>query len=284
MTAHILSRTRIFTLALIWLGMVALRAGDSPDQLTTDEILQRVLKQAKWVEHHDLWNQYGFERRTVVQDFGRGGKVRERKEMWFVADEKSDFPRLKQVKINGKLLTGAEFKEEAQDQAKTRKALSPKKSPPKRDPGEIALSRDVVDRFHFSLDGSEDINGRPAYILSFAPKSAELPAKDMADELLNRLQGRLWVDHEDFEIARAEVSLRSEVKLWAGLLAVLHRFSLTVERVRVGPRVWFNRMATGDIEGRELVTPEHVRFEAFTSNYHRLTMPKGATNETPGLE
>ncbi len=262
----------------LFLCLLAFGSGSSAAQtdgggLTPDEIIQRTLKQAKWVEKQDLWNKFGFDRRTVVKQLGKDGKLKELKELWYEADEKTNYPRLKMVKINGLPLTGAALQAQIAEESKTHKALSPKRGHPKRDPGEIALSAEVVDRYHFERTGVELVDGREAYVLSFNPRAASLPTGDLVDHLLNELHGTLWIDREDFEIARAEIRLRTEVKLWAGLLAALRKFTFTVERVRVGERIWFNRRAVGDIEGRELISPAHIWFEAVSTNYHRLAIP-----------
>ena len=245
--------------------------------LTVDDVIQRAVEESKRVEKQDLWDQFAFNRHTIVKEIDKSGKVREMKELWYDIDEKSEFPRLREVKINGQLLTGAKLQAEIDAQVRTRKAMAQKSTPAKRDAGEIALNAEMVSRYHFVLLGIEKVHDRDAYAIAFRPRNHNLPVKEMADRLLNQIYGRLWIDCEDFEVARADIRLQAEVKLWAGLLAALHSFTFTVERVRLGERIWFNSLAVGDFEGRKLLDPSHVWLEAESTNYHRINPPSGAT-------
>jgi hypothetical protein len=79
----------------------------------------------------------------------------------------------------------------------------------------------------------------------------------------------VWIDAEDFEIARAEVFLRSEVNLFGGVVASLKRLAYTIERTRVADGVWFSTFSTGDFQGRKLLEPAHIRTRSQSVNFRQ---------------
>jgi hypothetical protein len=124
--------------------------------------------------------------------------------------------------------------------------------------------------FDFALVGRETINGRDAYEISFQPKNPEPPTRHMVDKLLNRLSGTLWIDAQEFEVARAEVQLRSEVNLLGGALASLKKLAYTMTRTRVGDGIWFGTSSSGDFQGRKLIDEMRVRVKSQSSNFRPL--------------
>ena len=116
------------------------------------------------------------------------------------------------------------------------------------------------------------LNGRPTWVIGFQPASANLPVHQMADRLLNQLAGKVWVDEQEFEIARAELSSQSKIALGGmlELLGSLKRFSYVLERIRVEEGIWFNRLAKGDFEGRKLLDSTHIKTRSETSGFQRI--------------
>jgi hypothetical protein len=252
------------------------------NNLALEEILRRAMEEAKWVGQQQLWDQFAFNRHTIVKEFDKTGKVVELKEIWYEIDDRSPYPRINRVLINGRPLSGAKLASEQEGQARTRKAMARNDTPAKRDAGEISLTPELISRYHFTLLGLEQVNGREAYLLAFRPRSQTLPVKEMADRLLNQIYGRLWIDCDEFEVARADIRLQAEIKLWAGLLAALRSFTFTADRVRLGDRIWFNARTVGDFEGRKLLDPAHIWLEALSTNYHRINRPPpGAPESNP---
>jgi hypothetical protein len=95
------------------------------------------------------------------------------------------------------------------------------------------------------------------------------------DRLLNQLSGTLWIDAEEFEVARAEVSLQSEVNLLGGLIGSLKKLAYTLERTRVAEGVWFSTLANGDFQGRKLLDPTHIKTKSQSVHFHRVAMNEG---------
>jgi hypothetical protein len=130
------------------------------------------------------------------------------------------------------------------------------------------LNKELTSRYRFELLGSEEVAGRAAYVLTFRPRSNKLPVKQMTDRLLNRLGGKVWVDAREFEVAKAEIDLLSEVTMWGGVLGAMKKFSFDVERTRVDG-VWFNRVSNFEMQGRKLLDGTRMRVRSETSNFRR---------------
>jgi hypothetical protein len=95
----------------------------------------------------------------------------------------------------------------------------------------------------------------------------------MADRLLNQLAGRVWIDEQEFEIARAELGSQAKITL-GGVMEVLgslKRFNFVLERIRLQDGIWFNRLANGDFEGRKLLDNTHFKTRSETSDFRRIS-------------
>ena len=88
------------------------------------------------------------------------------------------------------------------------------------------LTPELVARFDFELIGQTPVNDRMAYQVSFKPKNPEPPVHRIVDRLLNRLSGTIWIDVQEFEVAKADVQLRSEVNLLGGVASSLKKLRL----------------------------------------------------------
>jgi hypothetical protein len=115
------------------------------------------------------------------------------------------------------------------------------------------------------------LRGRKTYVLTFEPKN-DLPVKKLADRFLNQIAGTVWIDAEDFEIARAEIHLKSEVTLWGGVIGTLRHCRFTLERTRLPDGVWFNSSSHGIFEGRKLLEPMLIRTHSESTNFHPASL------------
>jgi hypothetical protein len=173
------------------------------------------------------------------------------------------------VKVNGRPPAGGDVKKQAENDMSARQLLGDSKS------GAAAgrdnfLTPELVARFDFKLIDQTAVNGRAAYQIAFQPKNPEPPVHRIADRLLNRISGTVWIDAEEFEVARADINLRSEVTLLGGVIGSLKKLAYTVTRTRVGDGVWFNSFSSGDFEGRKLLDSMRIKTQSQASNFRIL--------------
>jgi hypothetical protein len=83
--------------------------------------------------------------------------------------------------------------------------------------GERKESRIIPENYEFRLMGMEDIDSRPSYVLEIDPKK---PTKFS-------IRGRIWVDAEDFAIARIEGQPAKNPSFWIRSVKVEQRYGRT---------------------------------------------------------
>ena len=127
-------------------------------------------------------------------------------------------------------------------------------------------------RFDFTLLDQRSLNGRTAFRVAFAPKSPEPPERRLADRLLNRITGTLWIDAQEFELAQADIRLGSEVNLLGGIAGSLRKLSYTMTRTRVADGLWLSTATNGDFEGRKLLVSKRIKTRSQSANFRPLAM------------
>ena len=118
----------------------------------------------------------------------------------------------------------------------------------------FVVNDDFVKRFEFTLVGRETLNGRPALVLDFVPAKARLPERDLKDKFFSKTAGRVWLDEEDYAIAKGALRLTDRVNVVGGLVGAVWKLNFGFERERTEEGLWFAREAHWHLEGRELFT------------------------------
>lgn len=261
-------RTCLFPILLLVCTSGAI--ADTP-ALKADEILGKAIARAKYEEKNELLKDIAWDSRAVEEKLDKSGNVQERTDRSFEAVLLKGKVFRRCIAINGKPLTADALKKEAEREKKFREnAVKPPKQ--KDDDGdEVELDQELISRYHFSLVGQEQINGRAGYVLTFLPRAnTQLPEKKKMDKLLNRLQGKVWLDTSTFSILKLDMHLTEPTNLMAGLGNV-RTFDFLLE---------FAPVADGDLlapktiqlrlDGRKLFTALRVKQENHFSN-HRKT-------------
>jgi hypothetical protein len=245
------------------------RATIAAPPLTPDQILQRAVERAVSATTRESRPNYAYSRHTILEDLDTKGRIKDHKDKVFDVSVEGGLTFLKLIELNGQKLSAADLKKENEREAAERQKLMDGKPGKRGDERENFLTMDLVRRFHFALSGQQDLNGRQAYVLVFDPKP-NLPVKTLTDRFVNQMAGTVWIDAEDFEIARAEVHLQGEVTLWGGIVGTLKHCRYTLERIRLGDGTWFNQTSHGIFEGRKLLEPMMIRTRSEASDFHRV--------------
>ena len=136
------------------------------------------------------------------------------------------------------------------------------------------LTPELVAKYTLRLVQQTNINGRTTYELEFQPKDKSAEAKEFVERILNQAHGKLWIDCEEFEVAKAEVSLDSEVTVGGGILGSLKKALVVLERIRLDGGVWLDRFYKTDYEARKLVASKRVVTWCEAKNFRKLA-PQG---------
>src|SRR5260221_1138529 len=206
---------------------------NAPITLTPEEIMAKAVARAQCVNSGGRAADYSYTKRVVVEDLDNQGRITETKEKLFRF--RSGLGSLEQIKINGQIACATRLKKEEDRLAGQGPNLIDAKTARRDDHWEKYMTPELAANYQFTLRGRKSLNGRSTYVLAFRPRSPGMPVRQIADHLLNQLTGTVWIDEQDFEIARAEISAQSKVTLGGvlDLLGSLKNFSYVLERTRL---------------------------------------------------
>ena len=257
------------SLALLYVvaGQTTVRAETA---LTADEVVQKAVTRGQQ-DQQSAVPDFNYRKLTVTEELDGAGKVKERREKVYEISYRDGLSHATLLQVNGHLPSDEDLKKQSENEMNLRQITGEAKSA-KGDNRENFLTAELAARFDFKLIGQTNINGRNAYEISFQPKTPESPVHRLVDRLLNQISGTLWIDADEFEVARAEVVLRSEVNLLGGLIGSLKKLAFTLERTRVADGVWFSTLSRGDFQGRKLLDPTHIKTKSQSVNFRRVVM------------
>ena len=99
---------------------------------------------------------------------------------------------------------------------------------------------ELADAFDFRLTGESSLDGSSPYVIEATPRQGYRP-RSRTGKALRHLEGKLWVDKQDYRLVKAEVNVIDPI--WVGLFLVrLATGSRAVfEQDRVNDEVWLPR-------------------------------------------
>jgi hypothetical protein len=237
--------------------------------LSASEIINKAVARSERPATASRKSDYTYTKLTVTEELDSAGHVKERQEKVFQVSFRGGSSSLKLIEVNGKVPGDSDRKKQSENELNLRQILGRSKAA-RADKRENPLTPELINRYDFKLAGQVLVNGRPAYKLRFSPKSPEPAVHQMIDRLLNRLSGTLWIDVEEFELARADINLGSEVNLLGGIVGSLKRLSFTITRTRLPEGIWFSTSSNGDFEGRKLLDSTRIKTRSQSLNFRPL--------------
>ncbi len=239
--------------------------------LSATQILEEALARAAREDQRDLVKQYRFKMFRVRDKLNGQGELKERDEEVYENVLIEGFPYQRLLEKNGQALTEKERKEEEKRESEFREKIAKREDPTRDEEGDFSFNQDLVGRFDFSLEGVEELTGRSNYVLAYRPKEGKLPVERRIDRALNKVEGRIWVDQESYEVSRVEFELKEKVKLGWGLIGSIQEVKGTVRREEVNAGVWFPTGFDLYLKGRIFFRSLHSRQQVRWSGFDRLT-------------
>jgi hypothetical protein len=99
---------------------------------------------------------------------------------------------------------------------------------------------DLLDAFDFQLLGEETVDNRPAYVLQATPHPG-YRAHGKYAKLFPRVQGKLWIDKQDFGWTKADGEITQSFSMGLFVARVLRGSHILMEQSRVADSVWVPR-------------------------------------------
>src|SRR5260221_4548151 len=227
-------RCQTAVLAAFCLAAAVSRAGDLP---SADELVKKAVDRAAQAQAKSTQPSYTYTKLTVIEELNAAGNVKEREQKVYNVVFQSGSSYLKLIEVNGHAPAEADRKKQAEKEINLTKLTGDHKGA-KASPSDNILTPELVARYNFTVIAQESINGRQAYKLKFRPKSPELPVHHIVDRLLNRITGTIWIDSEEYEVARANIFLGQGINLLGGVIGSLKHLAYTVTRTRISDGPW----------------------------------------------
>jgi hypothetical protein len=229
-------------------------------------VVDRILARAKMVAEDTRGCAYTYEQRTRLEELDAQGKVIQTTEKTYRVSLIQGFPFSRLISIQGKTLSPAELRKEDQREQEFMRKISARDFESMVKNQETWITRELMDRYDFTVQAREVHAGRPTLVVDFVPHLIQPPVYTVQDRILGRLAGRLWVDEADAEVAKLEIHLTSGFSLgWLGILGSVQQCHARLERRRQPEGCWINSRHSVFIVGRKILSPVRLRSIAESS-------------------
>jgi hypothetical protein len=208
-------------------------------QDATDIIRRSVERDAY---NFERFKNYTFLERVEERRYGRGGNLSFKEIQTYEFMVLGGRPYGKLVERDDKSLPAKEARREQEkvdkESAKRQRESASDKAKQDQDRAEERrYLREVPEAFDLTLQGAEEIGGRPVWIIGAQPKPGYKPKLKRA-EMLTKLRGRIWVDQADYQWVKAEVEVIQPISFGLGLVRLAPGCILNFDQVRVNEEVW----------------------------------------------
>jgi hypothetical protein len=247
--------------------LIALLIGGAPLVLAATETLpeaaevtRRLIERSRAVAQADQGTQYTYQKRTLLEHLDAKGHGLKSEEKVYRVKLIGGIPYKRLIKIQGRELSPGELRAEDLKDEKFRDKFVSAERKKSNLQKEGLVTAELLARYQFVVEERVILSNRPTLVLSYRPKEGRPASRTIEDKLLNSMAGRLWVDEQDADTARLQVSLVEPVFLgWFGLLGSLTQCDLSLERQRMPDGVWVNVKQTLLIECRKLIATSRFR-------------------------
>jgi len=225
-----------------------------------EEVLKKVLARATNPAVRRAAAQFRSVQHTRIEKFDDKGNLREREDRIYDVGPLDGGVYARLVEKNGKSLSPADLRDEQEREQRFRERSKTQKFGG-GDSDRVPLDQELFNRYKGEVVGREAVNGRPAIVLHFWPRSNDLSVRRRQDYVLNKLTGKVWIDEQDWEIVRVDAHLAERVRVMLGLVASLEKVDLAFEQLRAGDGVYLPLKLNAYFEGRKLFSTLHERVE-----------------------
>jgi hypothetical protein len=128
--------------------------------------------------------------------------------------------------------------------------------------------KEIPDAYQFQLVREEPVNGRAAYEITATPRA---DYKGKYRGLLHNVQGKLWIDKQDYQWVRIEAEVLQTFSIGWFLARIGKGTQLSFEMARVNDEVWQPKHVSVTASARiGLVKKINAEQEITFSNYRRF--------------
>ena len=242
--------------------------------LSADEIVDRAQANGKIRENSPNLPIFSFLRKvTITKPVDVNGTVNEQVKTYRAYTNNRDQTL---IKVNGRDPTEKEIVQDRKRNLKRQRQYldrNDKKKSNRIISNNIEIYRD---KFIPRLIGYESVNSRPAYIIQLVPNPKHRLKNNTSDRIMNQMQVKIWVDQEEFQVAKMEAKLVEPVKMFAGVIGSINSANILLEQKRLTPRIWTDSKLEADYDIRIIIAKRTGKITSHSSNF-KLTPFENAT-------
>lgn len=232
------------------------------------QLMRAVQEHQKKVE--ELRENYTYTSLQTRQEIDASGQVKktetEEREEFFV----NSHPIRRVVKKDGQPLKGAE--EQKESERVTKMVEKAQKVPPGEplDTPAVTVGR-LLEIMDLRNPRREMFRGRPTIVLDFIGRK-DAKTHGLAEDASKKLQGTMWIDEADLQVAHVEVSFDDNFRVAGGLFASIEKgSSLHFDQTEVNGGLWMPTGADVSMQARvilfktlrERITERNYDFRSF---------------------
>jgi len=109
--------------------------------------------------------------------------------------------------------------------------------------------KEIADAYNFTLVGTEDINGREAWVIDGEPRPGFVPHMKES-KFLSKFRGRVWIDKDDLQLAKMSIETLDTVSFGLVLARIHKGTRFTLEQTRVNDEVWLPKQINYKFDAR----------------------------------
>lgn len=195
---------------------------------------------------------YTFTASIAVEDIDSKGKVTKTESHEFEVFYVHGHEITRTVKKDGKPLTDEEQKKETERVTKAvEKAENPPPEPHKE--GQNVSLLHILEVADARNPRRENFRGRATLVYDFVGKK-DFKAHGLSEDLSKKLQGTIWIDEADRQVARMEAAITDNFHLGGGVLVNIQKGSrFAFDQAPVNGEIWFPTNADIALQMRVLL-------------------------------
>ena len=265
-------------LAFLLANPILLAAVDLNQEAELRGFVAQVAENERKNRFREMGYFYRLQRDRIILD--RRGREKKRSSSTYEVIPLDDGVYRKLIRRNGQPLSEKEARKQqkkAEARLRRQRTLSPagrarlERKHAERRRKEALFWEDAVRAFHFHYRGEEVLDGRAVAVVDLLPRQEYRPAEKEL-WILDKLQGRIWIDRQDLQVTQVDMEFVKPVKVGGGLVARLHKGStLWVRQEKLRDEVWFPRRFELTMNGRIfLLKGFNMRMIGEFSDYRRF--------------
>ena len=268
----------VFRLALVSALTGALLCAASDSSKTESrfppavEIVRKALDWVRWHEKQNFQRQWTLDHLNTTRHLNGADEIKSTERRFYHVYPLGGDSFYELVRLDGEPLTADEQRKQQKRKREFLEQAGKEASAANddEDSSYVRFNDELINRYNAEVVGTEQRDGRTAYVIRFAPKSGKLPVKRRIDYALNKLRGKLWIDSNGFAVLGVEFELAEPVNVWAGLLGSVSELQGRIHLIELGGGAWYFKDMQLRLRGRMLFQSFHQERLLEWNNFRRI--------------